>query len=238
MGGKRIKWTDEKIQFIIDKYTSQEMNTTELAKYFGCSNDTISRRLKEQNINPHKFYEDLTGKTFGRLTVLNKSDKSNRRLYWDCECECGKKITIKGDVLRQKRQISCGCQQSKGEVIIEELLKQNNILFVSQYYFDDLVSEYNNIPYRFDFGVIVNNLLTYLIEFDGEQHFYYQKNNTSSWNTEEKFIKTQIRDNKKNNYCIEHNIPLIRIPYYIKDTITIEDLQLETSKYIINNRKE
>ena len=62
MGGKRIKWTDDKIQFIIEKYTNQEMNTYELAKYFGCSNDTIGRRLKENNITPHKFYEDLTGK--------------------------------------------------------------------------------------------------------------------------------------------------------------------------------
>jgi Zn-dependent peptidase ImmA (M78 family) len=37
------------------------MNTYELAKYFGCSNDTISRRLKENGIHPKKFYEDLTG---------------------------------------------------------------------------------------------------------------------------------------------------------------------------------
>ena len=57
------------------------MNTSELAKYFGCSNDTISRKLKEHNIMPHKFYEDLTGKKIGKLIVLGKSNKSNRRLY-------------------------------------------------------------------------------------------------------------------------------------------------------------
>lgn len=78
------------------------MNTYELAKYFGCSNDTIGRRLKENNITLHKFYEDLTGKKIGKLTVLQKSEKSNRRLYWDCLCECGKIVTIKGDHLRQK----------------------------------------------------------------------------------------------------------------------------------------
>lgn len=213
------------------------MNTYELAQYFGCSNDTISRRLKEQNIIPHKFYEDLTGQKIGKLTVLGKSNLSGRRLYWDCKCECGKHIVIKGDTLRQKLQLSCGCLHSKGEAIIANILKENNILFVSQYCFDDLLSEYNNIPYKFDFGIIENNSLSYLIEFDGEQHYFYQKENTS-WNTEENFNKTQIRDNKKNEYCFQHNIPLIRIPYYIKDKITIEDIKLETSKYIVVNRKE
>jgi len=30
-------------------------------------------------------------------------------------------------------------------------------------------------------------------------------------------------------------IPLIRIPYFIKDEITIDDLKLETSKYIVKD---
>ena len=35
------------------------------------------------------------------------------------------------------------------------------------------ISEYNNIPYRFDFAVFENQKLIYLIEFDGEYHFHY-----------------------------------------------------------------
>lgn len=37
------------------------MNTYQLAKFFNCSNDTISRKLKANNIPVHKFYEDLSG---------------------------------------------------------------------------------------------------------------------------------------------------------------------------------
>ena len=232
MPGKRIKWTEDKIQFIIEKYTNKEMNTYELAEYFGCSDDTIGRRLKEHGIQPHKFYEDLTGQRFGKLLVLNKSDKSNRRIYWECLCDCGKKIIVKGDHLRQGHQKSCGCLRSKGEYLIAELLKQNNIMFITQYRFDDFVAEVNNIPYRFDFGVIQNNKLSYLIEFDGEQH-YYSSESKNSWNSQEKFEKTLKRDLKKNEYCKLNQIPLIRIPYYIKEKITIEDLKLETSKYIV-----
>lgn len=232
MPGKRIQWTDDKINFIIEKYTNQEMNTYELAKYFGCSNDTISRRLKENNIQPHKFYEDLTGQVIGKLTVIKKSEKSNRRLYWDCECACGKQIVVKGDHLRQRNQFSCGCLSSKGEEEIAQILKDNDIQFITQYKFNDFVSEYNNIPYRFDFAIFENQKLMYLIEFDGEYHFHYQS--SSKWNTEEHFLHRQELDMKKNEYCKKHNIPLIRIPYTIRNDITINDLNLKTSTYIIN----
>lgn len=234
MPGKRIKWTEDKINFIISKYTNQEMNTYELAKYFGCSHDTIARRLKENNIEVHKFYEDLTNKRFGKLTVIKKSSQSDRRLYWDCICDCGKKITIKGDHLRQGNQVSCGCLSSKGELKISNILKENDIMFITQYKFSDFVSEVNNIPYRFDFAIIENNCLSYLIEFDGEQHSYFE-NSSKSWNTFNNFQKTKQRDEKKNNYCFKNNIPLIRIPYYIKDILTINDLKLETSKYIVKD---
>lgn len=226
-----IKWTQDKINFIIQQYSSKKMNTTELAQYFGCSNDTISRRLKENGITPHKFYEDLTGKKFGRLTVLQKSTKSDRRLYWDCECDCGKKITIKGDALRQGRSQSCGCINSKIELLIMEILKNNNILYVQQYSFNDLLSESGN-KLRFDFGIINNNQLSHLIEYDGQQHFE-KKVQLSGWNTKENYIKTHERDLKKNEYCFKNNIPLIRIPYTHKNNIKIEDLLLETSKFII-----
>lgn len=231
-GRKRIAWTQEKIDFIVQKYTAQEMNTYQLADYFGCSNDTIGRRLKEQGITPHKFYEDLTGRKIGKLMVIGKSVKSDRRLYWDCICECGKQIVVKGDHLRQKKQLSCGCLSSKGEEEIAKILKDNDIQFITQYRFEDFHSDYNNIPYRFDFAIFTNNTLDYLIEFDGEQHFYYQDSD-SSWNTKENYERTVVLDKKKNNYCKVHNIPLIRIPYTLRNNITIKDLKIETTNYLI-----
>lgn len=194
---KRIQWTQDKINFIIQQYTSKKMNTYELAQYFGCSNDTIGRRLKENGITPHKFYENLTGKRFGKLMVIQKSDKNGRRLYWDCICDCGSNITVKGDVLRQELQQSCGCINSKTEILIANILKNNDILFVKQYSFNDLVSEYRN-KLKFDFGIIKNNKLYYLIEYDGQQHFEKNIKNTG-WNTKENYIKTHNRDLKKMN---------------------------------------
>ena len=46
-----------------------------------------------------------------------------------------------------------------------------------------------------------------LIEFDGSQHF-----SESSWKRQNSQVKTN--DEIKNNYCKEHNIKLLRIPYW------------------------
>ena len=69
----------------------------------------------------------------------------------------------------------------------------------------------------------------YLIEYDGEQHF--QKNDF--FGGEKAFLERQERDLIKTQWCKEHNIPLIRIPYTKYETLYIEDLLLETSKFII-----
>ena len=44
----------------------------------------------------------------------------------------------------------------------------------------------------------------------------------------------QERDAIKDKWCVTNNIPLIRIPYTKLDSLNIEDLRLDTSKYIIN----
>ena len=51
---------------------------------------------------------------------------------------------------------------------------------------------------------------------------------------EEDFQNISERDNLKNNFCISHNIPLVRIPYSKLKTLQIEDLL--SNKYVINER--
>lgn len=54
---------------------------------------------------------DLTGQTFGELTVLSidkkKSDES-KGVYWICECTCGNIVSIKASQLNCKGQKTCG----------------------------------------------------------------------------------------------------------------------------------
>jgi len=53
---------------------------------------------------------DLTGRTFGRWTVLGQSDiRRGRKVTWRCRCECGTVTTVIGDNLRASISRSCGC---------------------------------------------------------------------------------------------------------------------------------
>lgn len=59
-------------------------------------------------------YNDLTGKTFGRLYVNflhTEKSKKNEKL-WDCDCECGNKRFLTGWDLTSKRYSSCGCYRN------------------------------------------------------------------------------------------------------------------------------
>ena len=79
---------------------------------------------------------------------------------------------------------------------------------------------------RFDF--FINN--QYLLEFDGIQHF---ESFGYGWFTSEAHQKIIEHDNFKNQWCKEHNIPLIRIPYTHLKRLCLEDLKLETSKFLV-----
>ena len=56
---------------------------------------------------------DMTGKVFGRLTVLRRNGstvfKSQRISRWDCQCQCGTLTNTLGSCLRSGETSSCGC---------------------------------------------------------------------------------------------------------------------------------
>lgn len=56
--------------------------------------------------------KDLTGKRFGMLSVIKRSDeRSNKKAYalWDCICDCGNKKTVPSMYLQNGHTTSCGC---------------------------------------------------------------------------------------------------------------------------------
>jgi hypothetical protein len=58
------------------------------------------------------------------------------------------------------------------------------------------------------------------IEYDGELHFEYKENR--GWNNQENWEKTHHNDEIKNQYAKDNGIPLIRIPYFDYNKLTIE----------------
>ena len=194
-------------------------------KSCGCFKKAI---LIQENIKRQTLH--LEGQIFGKLTALEPTKKRSKdgRVIWKCKCECGNICYVDTHSLQEHKVSSCGCLKSKGEYIIETILKNNNINYETQYSFETCRFPENNYYAKFDF--YIDN--KYLIEYDGEQHFYF-KNNPHTWNTEENFNMVQQHDNFKNEWCKKNNIPLIRIPYTYLDEICLEDLLLEKSKFVI-----
>lgn len=60
---------------------------------------------------------DLTGKRFGRLTVLGRADKPGHMVYWNCVCDCGKSHIAAGAYLKDGRIKSCGCLHNEKSAI-------------------------------------------------------------------------------------------------------------------------
>jgi hypothetical protein len=114
---------------------------------------------------------------------------------------------------------------SKGETKIIQLLQDNGVMFIhNKSVFKDCILFTGGVA-RFDF--YINN--EYIIEYDSEMHYKCTK---SGWYTEKELQVTKQRDREKNEYCWSHNIPIIRIPYWERDNLTLEDLRLETTSFL------
>ena len=229
--------------------------------------------------------ESLIGKTFGRLTVIEETDKRrDGNIIYKCQCSCGKitevcskelkngdtkscgclraKYNI-GEVINNREilalvgtkegfakdnfyyhckcllcgreydalaqtldhTISCGCQRSIGEYNIIQILIKACVPYQKEYQFP-------NSLYRFDFAIFgKENQVIRLIEFDGEQH-YEENVKGAGWNTYEKYEYTYQNDIKKNNLARDLKIPLVRIPYWERENITIE--MILGDKYLVS----
>jgi len=56
---------------------------------------------------------DLSGQTFGRLTVLHRDTSSGAYVKWVCKCSCGGVKSIARISLQNGNTVSCGCFQSE-----------------------------------------------------------------------------------------------------------------------------
>lgn len=56
-------------------------------------------------------FKDLTGMRFGKLTVLEYTNKRNlnRNILWRCLCDCGNEIYVATSCLNSGHTKSCGC---------------------------------------------------------------------------------------------------------------------------------
>ena len=162
--------------------------------------------------------KNLINQVFGRLTVIEYHETINGRGHWRCLCECGEEIIVSTDHLLSGHTKSCGCMTSVGEEKIKKIFTENDISYIPQYGFDDLVDK---SKLRFDFAIFKNDKLFCLVEYQGTQH--YQNLEGKLWNS------PQEHDKMKREYCKKRNIPLIEICYKDFDKINFEYIKEKCS---------
>ena len=107
---------------------------------------------------------------------------------------------------------------SRGEIKIFDILTESGLSFAEEYSFSDLVST-QKVPLRFDFAVFDDNGdIDFLIEFQGIQHYEPK----SKFGGIQGLRKQQANDMKKREYCRDHNITLIAIPYWDEERISFD----------------
>jgi len=174
-----------------------------------------SNLIKWDYLKVKKYIEDDSNSRCKLLSSRYKNNMTELNLV----CKCGNKFTTTFTSFKEKnkRQCSpCGYSKSKnnskGELRIEDYLMEHSIKFNRERVFSDLIGVGGGLL-RFDFAILDDsNKEACLIEYDGEFHFkkFYEEQN---------FEELQEHDRRKNQYCKDDNIPLIRIPYWQFDRI-------------------
>lgn len=107
---------------------------------------------------------------------------------------------------------------SRGEIRIEEILREAGLNFKMEYVFPDLKSP-NGRPLRFDFVVFDDDgLIDFIIEFQGKQHYEA----SSKFGGKKGLYQQQYNDNQKRRFCALHGFTLIEIPYTEEHLITYD----------------
>lgn len=103
--------------------------------------------------------------------------------------------------------IGCpNCQESKGELIILEFLKNNTIHFNRQKTFKECVNPHTSKKLKFDFYLPYYNMC---IEFNGKQHY----EPIEYFGGTDSFKSLQYRDKIKQEFCKNNHINFMKIKY-------------------------
>lgn len=162
---------------------------------------------------------DLSGQVFGYLQAIEIDEEESsikrgkngvKKIYWKCKClNCNRPdlVSVLASHLKSGHTTSCGCKKgtnySVAETNIEQILIKNQIDFEKQYSFEDLLGTTGKL--RFDFAIFNKDKLCCLLEYNGIQHYEPRER----FGGEEGLKTQQERDQKKQVYCTEKNIPLI-----------------------------
>ena len=160
-------------------------------------------------------FEDITGQVFNELTAIRRvedyiSPSGNHMTQWLFKCTCGREIVAEVRNVKTGKTKSCGhIGKSYAEYQIFNFLQEHNIKFDFNGKLEGLINPNTNRPLFMDFIVYKNDNSFFVIEHQGEQHFY-----TDDIDRHRRgYNQREVTDQLKKDYCIEMNISLYETRY-------------------------
>lgn len=192
------------IEYVCPKHGLQSSIMSNMLKGCGCNkcgNEKIGDALRYNIDDVKEYIEQFNGNIIINLNDYINSKTNNLKIRCG---NCGNVFTTSLEhykAMTRKQCNLCTRRESEGESIIRKYLTDNNIIFIQEKRFIDCRDIYT-LP--FDFYLPDYNLC---IEFDGQHHY-------EPCYGADRYNKTILHDNIKNNYCKNNNIHLLRIPYW------------------------
>lgn len=178
----------------------------------------ISLQNLEKGRNPRKFSmkSNIENYMYNINVFIKKMNINAKTIEYVSNnkvkflCECGEEFvtdTYKFISGEKRRCEKCTKKISGLELKVMEYFIRYNIRFIHQYSYSDCKNK-RELP--FDFYLPEFNTC---IEVDGDQHFHLAFVSDKE-RALQNFRKIKDNDEKKNAYCYNNNINLIRIPYW------------------------
>ena len=220
---------------------------------------TYGFSCRECSIDETRGPEDLTGMTFGRLTVVGLDLESPQtvtkegyiRYRWWCKCSCGNPElkSVLGCHLTSGKIRSCGCLTQENcsqlQLKVEEYVQKNcNCISIKHECNCDIIAinPKTNRQLPYDNEIIFNNGEKLIIEVMGESHYkidLFIKSAADKRNTtpEQALADLQWRDEYKKQYALSQGYHYLAIPYWTEQDESYKTLIDEKIQQILNNTK-
>lgn len=206
-----ITTTESRVRYKCSKHGECETKVYTLILGHGCTHCSHEENATKARKSPDEVYDEFL--QYGGV-LLNKNEYigwNYKNLQVVCK-ECGETFTTSYSsfMIRDgQRCPKCSSNISRGENEIRRILEQRGIEFTMQHRFEDCRT---TIPLPFDFYLPQYNTC---IEYDGEGHYLpIPRGGISDEEASNVLDGIKHRDIIKSTYCKDHNIDLIRIPYW------------------------
>lgn len=166
-----------------------------------CKNKKLSDNMVK---SPNVLVNELNDIFLNENYIYDFKNYINNRSFIKVTCPVHGEFTKSYQSLRKGFGCAdCAGYKSKGERLIGEWLKDNNIEYIPQMKFSGCMLDRE---LRFDYYLPKHNIC---IEYNGKQHYYA----SSKFGGEKEFELTKTRDQIKIEYCMDNSIPLIIIQW-------------------------